>query len=112
MLPWQANNRLVFYDKAVLDENALPEPKSWDDFRRTMRVLTKRSGPGSETVSRWGCQTEIGIDGMRNTIGPWAYRNGFTAWNQEVTRSGWGDAPMTAAPRGRYPLLSKLEDEH
>jgi ABC-type glycerol-3-phosphate transport system substrate-binding protein len=94
MLPMQANNRLVFYDKAVLDENAIPEPKTWDDFRKAAKTLTKRTGPGAENVTRWGYQCEPMINGLRNTLGPWANRNGFVAWNQDVTKSGWGEAPM------------------
>ena len=90
MLPMQANNRLVFYDKAVLDENRVPEPKTWDDFRAACRTLTARTAPGAENVTRWGYQCEPGVAGLRATIPPWANCNGFVAWNQDVTRSGWG----------------------
>lgn len=91
MLPMQANNRLVFYDKAVLDENAIAEPQMWEDFRRAARSLTR--GDGS-SVARWGYQCEPNIAGLRPTLGGWASRNGFAAWNREITRSGWGEAPM------------------
>jgi multiple sugar transport system substrate-binding protein len=97
MLPMQANNRLVFYDKAVLDENGLPEPKTWEDFRRATRRLTRQDGAGPAGVSRWGYQCEPAVAGLRATVGPWANRNGFVAWNREVTRSGWGEGPMLEA---------------
>jgi multiple sugar transport system substrate-binding protein len=91
MLPMQANNRLVFYDKAVLDEYANPEPRSWDDFRRAARTLTRREGAN---VARWGYQCEPNVAGLRTTVGPWANRNGFVGWDRDVRRSGWGEPPM------------------
>jgi ABC-type glycerol-3-phosphate transport system substrate-binding protein len=83
MLPTQANNRLVFYDKAVLDQHSIGEPKSWEDFRKAARSLTRREGAD---VGRWGYQCEPNIAGLRSTIGPWANRNGFATWNKEIAR--------------------------
>ena len=48
------------------------------------------------------------INGLRNTLGPWANRNGFVAWNQEITRSGWGAVNYSLHPDNARSLLDQL----
>ena len=89
----------------MLDEHGVPEPKTWEDFRRAAKTLTRAEGT---TVGRWGYQCEPGIAGLRSTVGPWGNRNGVVAWNKEITRSGWGEPPMLETVTF---LLSLMNDD-